>query len=432
MNDVRKLRVLMIAFEFPPSNGASVQRILSVYRQYLDAGYAVDVLTAHPSAYDNVQPLAEGMLPENPDGQIMRVIALDAQNDLAIGGKHIGRLATPDRWSKTWVPLSTLRGFMYARRYKPDLIWSSSPTPSPHIIARRIQLMTGAKWIADYRDPMPHLHRETPNSLRPQLEKIDEMVSLNVDMYTFATPEVKALYAARYNSREVDLHVMPNGYDAALLSSVAREVDSNEMQSLLFPKGIFNIYYAGVLYSDGRDPVPLFHALAQFVKENPDKPVNLVFQGVKNASDYTEIIAKLKIEHMVKFEPGVTFKEALKNMYLSDALLLIQGAKFNRQIPGKVYEYLATGKSIFLMTPKDSATYSASMSHDGVYHADSQGGVYRRLCDLVLPFFEQANDGSASKSNNRHSGYWERNIAHHSRQHSTKKLIAWSAELLKK
>ena len=98
MIEIKQRRVLMVVFEFPPSNGASVQRILSVYKGYLNAGYIVDVLTVHPFAYENVQPMSSDLLPENPHGQIMRVPALDALLQISVKGKHIGSLAYPDRW----------------------------------------------------------------------------------------------------------------------------------------------------------------------------------------------------------------------------------------------------------------------------------------------------------------------------------------------
>lgn len=423
--DDRKPRVLMVVFEFPPSNGASVQRILSVYRGYLNAGYIVDVLTAHPFGYENVQMIPEGLLPHNPHGKIMRTLTVDALYQLSFKGKHIGSLAYPDRWGKTWVPLSTIRGFIYSRQHKPDIIWSSSPTPSPHIIASRIQSMTGAKWIADYRDPMTHLQRQTPDKLGKMLQKIDENVLAKADMLTFATPEVRDMYAERANRHDGDFQTMPNGYDAELLSSVHDEVVKSDQQSNVFSPDAFNIYYAGVLYTEGRDPVPLFEALAEFVKSHPDKPINMVFQGTKNASDYDDIISQLGLGSVVKFVPGAPFRDAIKNMYLSDALLLIQDARFNRQIPGKLYEYLATGKSILLKSPKESATSQEAAPYEGVFQVDEKASIYRNLCDIVLPFFEQKCDDDKSKTINS----WDRDTEFHSRQHHVKKLIAWSESL---
>ena len=45
--------ILMVAFEFPPSNGASVPRIESFYRYLKAWGWQVIVLTAKHHAYVN-------------------------------------------------------------------------------------------------------------------------------------------------------------------------------------------------------------------------------------------------------------------------------------------------------------------------------------------------------------------------------------------
>jgi hypothetical protein len=44
----------MIAFEFPPSNGASVPRIESFYRYLKQWGWKVVVLTASSKAYQRI------------------------------------------------------------------------------------------------------------------------------------------------------------------------------------------------------------------------------------------------------------------------------------------------------------------------------------------------------------------------------------------
>lgn len=44
--------LLMVAFEFPPSNGASVPRIESFYRYLKKWGWRVVILTASEQAYE--------------------------------------------------------------------------------------------------------------------------------------------------------------------------------------------------------------------------------------------------------------------------------------------------------------------------------------------------------------------------------------------
>jgi hypothetical protein len=52
---------------------------------------------------------------------------------------------------------------------------------------------------------------------------------------------------------------------------------------------------------------------------------------------------------------------------------------FNSQIPGKVYEYLATGKPIMLKTPDNSATANVVTDYNGVYIAYDKDSLLRQL-----------------------------------------------------
>ena len=91
-----KKRVLMIAFEFPPCNGSSIQRIISVYNGFVKMGWDVDVITASDMAHKNISNSDVSLL-SNPNGSIKRVFALDAQRHLSFKGKHFGCLSSPDR-----------------------------------------------------------------------------------------------------------------------------------------------------------------------------------------------------------------------------------------------------------------------------------------------------------------------------------------------
>ena len=51
----------------------------------------------------------------------------------------------------------------------------------------------------------------------------------------------------------------------------------------------------------------------------------------------------------------------------ADGLLIVQGALFNNQIPGKLFEYIRSGKPIVAFTPHLGAT---SQVLDGVEMAD--------------------------------------------------------------
>jgi glycosyltransferase involved in cell wall biosynthesis len=421
-------RVLMIVFEFPSGNGASVQRIMSVYKSFLESGYIVDVLTAKEYAYEKTSKELTNLLPSNPYGKIIRTMALDALRHLSLKGKHLSFTAKPDRWAKTWVPSAIFAGKKHIEKYPPDLIWSSFPTPSTQTIALKLLEYVDAKWISDLRDPSGYLHQvEIPNSMLFVHEQ-NKRMNQEADAITCATAEIKTLYESRFpQTRSGVYSIMENGFDQELLDSTKSMISKSTDKSSIFSIDKLSIYYAGVLYSDGRDPEMIFNALKEVKRLFPNQPCELIFQGAGAGSDYKSSILELGLEHVVKFIPGVAFTESLKNMLNADVLLLIQDEKFNKQVPGKIYEYLATGKPILLKTPLNSATHVVGKEHSGVYHASSLDATTEIITDLLHAKFIYDNKNLPIDKNLL---YYDRDVSKHSRQHHVENLISIARKLI--
>lgn len=408
----------MVVFEFPPSNGSSVQRILSVYNGFIQAGWDVDVLTAKEYAYSNVSEIEPGLLPVNEGGQIKRTFALDVMRHLSFKGKHLSSMVRPDRWGLTWTISATMAGKKIISNNVPDLIWSSAPTPSPHVIANELSRKSGAPWIADYRDPMPYLHRPTETSLDLLHRKIDGKVRQNASLCTFATEETMEIYKSEFKDCIINgkYDVMKNGFDSDLMEATKQTLKDEDFSLTPFKENCFSFYYAGVLYDNGRDPVPLFKALSYFKKSNPTFDFELVFQGAGDGAKFKEKLKELDLELEVSFKDGVSFSSALRNMLFADALVLIQGAEFNTQVPGKVYEYLASGKPILLNTPKESATSLASSSYPGVFTGISSENIGNNLNNIFYDFENNINS-------------YNRDVSAHSRKKHVANLLEWANNL---
>lgn len=386
----RQKRMLIVAFETPPSNGASVQRIISVYEHFIKAGWIVDVLTAAPQAYERT--LDDGYV-FAPESTIIRAPALDVHRHMSFKGKYFGPLVRPDRWGLTWKVSSKFACLSHIIKKRPDVIWSSSPIPSVHEIAIWLKKKTDAFWIADYRDPMSHLQGGKDASLNRLLAKIDKQTVRLADLLTFATEEMLDTYIKHYPDFPVSQkgQVIKNGFVEQRFSEFTN--------APLERSGSLSLYYAGVLYPNGRDPSPLFDAISK------KTDVSLTFQGAGDGLEYAKKIQTLNILDRVSFKPSVSFGEAIKNMSLSDALVLIQGERFNAQIPGKLYEYLRTGKPILLITPQGSATDIEAKRFDGVYQCSTSQEIETAL--------------SCIASGDR---WHKRDVSEFSREHQAKKL----------
>jgi glycosyltransferase involved in cell wall biosynthesis len=370
--------LLMIAFEFPPSNGASVPRIESFYRYLKQWGWKVIVLTAKPHAYVNKDNTYE----DKSDDLIFRTTALDVQRQLSYKGKYLEVMATPDRWGLTWIPSALIKGKELVKTYKPDIIWSSSPIPSTHYIANKLSKKSNTPWVADYRDPFHYMNGTAGKWLDRFHKKIDQTTLNNASHLTFATTGVRDLYVNKYKSLiNAKSTVIENGYDEANFEKLKGIKDT----STPFDDNKFTLYYSGVLYPNGRDPVPVFEALSELKSQNKISEQNfeLVFQGAGIGEEFKKVLTQLNIQNLVKFIEPVSFIRALNNMTQADTLLLIQDKRFNKQIPGKVYEYLRTNKPMLVKADPDGETAKLAMQFEGVELAYARNSLTLSLQKFI-------------------------------------------------
>ncbi|WP_348680804.1 glycosyltransferase [Alteromonas mediterranea] len=378
--------LLMIAFEFPPSNGASVPRIESFYRYLKQWGWKVVVLTASSKAYQRI----DNSYQDGKDDLVYRAMALDVPRHLSIKGKYLSSLEMPDRWGLTWIPCALVKGKKLLKQYKPDVVWSSSPIPSTHYIAQKLSSEGNIPWVADYRDPFHYMNGSAGKRLDKQHRKIDSQTLKQASKLTFATQQVRDLYCKEYGELvSKKSMVIENGFDESNFKKLA---ELPAMESPFSPNK-FSLYYSGVLYAHGRDPKPIFNALALLQSEGKINEDNfeLIFQGAGDGQDFLHHLDGLGIAKLVKFIPPVSFIYALSNMMQCNALLLIQDERFDKQIPGKLYEYLRTQKPLLVKSPTGSATQTLAANHAGVVSCYSEAESKFALLTIIEQKKEKIN-----------------------------------------
>jgi glycosyltransferase involved in cell wall biosynthesis len=369
--------LLMVAFEFPPSNGASVPRIESFYRYLKKWGWKVIVLSAKPHAYVNI----DNTYKDNTDDLIYRTTAFDVQHQLSFQGKYLEIMATPDRWGLTWIPSAIIKGRQLVKKYRPDVVWSSSPIPSTHYIANKLATKAAVPWVADYRDPFHYMNGSAGQWLDKFHKRIDQTTLKNAAHLTFATSAVKDLYQSKYKDLISEKStVIENGYDEANF----QKLENLEDKATPFADTKFTLYYCGVLYPNGRNPIPIFEAISALQDQGIINRNNfeLIFQGAGDGHEFTDTINKLKLQELIKFIEPVPFIKALNNMIHADALLLIQDSRFNKQIPGKVYEYLRTQKPLLVKADPNGETAKLAMQFSAVEVAYDQKSITTSLSRL--------------------------------------------------
>ena len=334
----------MIAFHLPPAAmGSGHLRTLGFARHLAGFGWDPIVLSVRPFAYPSVAPVSADAIRE--EFVVARALALDARRHFGIGGKYPAFLAQPDRWNSWW-PAAVLQGLRLVRRHRVRAIWSTYPIMTAHCIAHTLAGMTRLPWIADFRDPVSSsVEAGNPYTIASQ-QRWERRVLRRATRTVFTTPGAMRDYSERYPavSDESRLALIPNGYDENGFADLPSAPHPRNGRPLM-------MLHSGLLYPEGRNPVPFLTALARLKASGAVGvgSLKVVFRAGGSEISYAREIQRLGLEEMVILAPHVSNRKALEEQSLADALLLFQGSRYDRQIPAKVYEYLRIGRPIFAL-----------------------------------------------------------------------------------
>lgn len=340
-------RVLMIAFHFPPVSGSSgVQRSLRFAQSLPGLGWQPTVISAHPRSYERTSPDLLRDIPETV--KVVRAFSFDAVRTLSVGGRYPGFLARPDRWWP-WRIGALVAGLKLLREQRFDVIWSTYPIPTAHLVAAALHERSGVPWVADFRDPMAQDgYPEDPKTWRA-FKSIEERTVARATRSVFTTSGAAQAYRELYRDLPSDRFVViENGYDEQTFASARRQGTHDEA---LHP-GRVTLLHSGIVYPSERDPTHLLQALAKLKVDGTIDRHNFCVRF--RASEHDGLIRRLAeasdVMDLVELLPPVPYGEALEEMLRADALLVLQASNCNAQIPAKLYEYLRAERPILALT----------------------------------------------------------------------------------
>ena len=362
MGEVMVKRVLMIAYHYPPMRGSSgIQRTLK-FSQYLpDSGWQPMVLSAHPRAFVNPGNDQIGDIPDSV--LVRRAFALDTSRHLSIRGSYPGTLALPDRWVSWWFG-AVPAGWSMIRKYRPEVIWSTYPIATAHLIGLTLQRLTGLPWVADLRDPMTDEGYPSNRLTRRVYQWIEKKTIRHCARAVCTTPGAIETYRRRFPEIPASrFALIENGYDEDNFADAASDIAPGVADSKRLV-----LVHSGVIYPSERDPEPLFQALAALLEMGKIGPDN--FQLVLRATGHDDYLAKLiaryNIGGVVTLAPHVPYREALSEMLSAGGLLILQASNCNHQVPAKLYEYLRARRPILALTDPLGDT-AATLRQAGIH-----------------------------------------------------------------
>ena len=371
---------------FPPAGGGGVQRSLKL-AQYLPAlGVETHVLAPDDPKWVHTDPELRvptqawihrarylGPRARKPAEELRATDGLDRA--LLQARVTARRLLLPDA-SVTWNLTAIPAAIRIVRREGIDAVITTSPPPSVHFVGAAVQRATGARWIADLRDPLvanQHRRDDTAAARARQAatEQVAKLVARRADAVTCVSEaiadEVRGLHARG------PVRVISNG------------CDFDDFAGLEYVPGKrFRITHTGSFFGK-RDPRPFLEAFKQ-----ADLDAVARFVGDFRSTD-REWAEALGLGDRLELVPYAPRGESLRLQRDSEALLLLvpdAGGRGKGVLSGKVYEYLAAGRPILAVVPPDGAA-AALVRETGagvVVAPDDVEGIRAALVDLQARF----------------------------------------------
>ncbi|MES1930681.1 hypothetical protein SADO_15574 [Salinisphaera dokdonensis CL-ES53] len=376
---------LFIAYDFPPSSSSTGQlRTLAFCRHLPDFGWQPAVLTATANAYPRIDRSSLAAIPDATE--VARAFAFDAKKVMGLRGNYPVWVAQPDRWWSWWFA-GVIRGLAAIRRHKPQVIWSTYPITTAHLIGLTLHRLTGLPWIADFRDPVGTSVLKSPLTDRTRAW-VERATVAHCARGVFTTRGAAELYRQRFPEKtDATWQVIPNGYDEGDFSDLA---DAAPPAASGRP---VKLLHSGVLYREHRDPQAFFVALAKLKAEGLVRADNLVvvLRASGNEAHYDSVIRSMGIEDIVRLEPAIPYREALAEQMGADGLLLWQGERYNRQIPAKVYEYFRTGRPMLALVEPGGDT--ANLVDDMIDGAYAPMNDADRIREQLMQFLTSIRSG---------------------------------------
>jgi glycosyltransferase involved in cell wall biosynthesis len=401
------VKVLLVTRHFPPGGGGGVQRPLKFATHLPALGIETHVLA--PDVPGSLLADAELELPTQAWIHRVRYVGpragrpaerLLAKRGLARVGTQAAllgrRLLVPDEnvpWSTFALPVAV----RLVRREKIDVVLTTSPPPSLHLLGAAVKRATGAAWVADLRDPLTsHPHRRGYES---QLARLKEASVGGVGR--LVASQADAIVAASDAIAEEARGLEPKGK----VVTIANGCDFDDFAGLVHhPSDRLRITHAGHFHGK-RDPKPFLQALAELGLED----VVVRFAGDFREADRT-YAESLALGDRLELLGDVSRRRSLELQRDSEALLLLvpeSGGRGRGVLTGKIYEYLAAERPILAVVPSDGA--AAQLVREtgaGVVVAPDDVEAMR---EALLDLHRRWRDGSLDDTSL--SGEWRQRLA---------------------
>lgn len=407
-------RVLILAYYFPPIAASGSMRPVGFCNHLMENGYYPHVLTtdwrdAHPPVA--IDPSLENLIPDGV--RIDRLSHVNLLKELlelrsrfrskVHGGGHgdspevpvdatppspIKRLKRdmmnrlflfPDH-QKPWIHAVNRHVKGLGRQERPDLVFATGNPWSALIAGQQVARYLSVPFVADFRDPWSQNPKPPlSDSLGRKAVVWERKILKDADCVVANTRELADAFAQEVPESSNKIVTITNGYHDGIFP------DGRIAEQSRVADAKIELSHFGSVY-ELRSPIKLLQAIQQLWKAGvvTKEDIRVRFIGAWIVEDVAcnRLAAELETAGLITREPPVAHDAYLNRLAAAQNLLILQQA-FPLQIPGKIYEYIASGRPMIIVGGEGATANLVARHRLGLTFPNSIDQLAEGLRDLV-------------------------------------------------
>lgn len=348
-----KNNLLIITHAYPPKGGGGVQRIVKFAKYLKDFGWHATVVSPKGK---NIPWVDEKRLNEVKNISSIKVPISNTGADLI---SKIKRKLIPIDAFYHWTN-DVLNTLQETETTPFQLIFTSGPPHSVHLIGAKISKQFNLKWVADFRDHFTLSPEYKPSSFIHNYinKKFERKIYQYADGIITNTLTNKGDVFENFRNINKDkIHTIYNGYDHADLATSGKKIN--------WSKDKVNYIYLGGLRGDHIDGV-FYKTLSNAIKQKPEIANELKIHILGDYSRKGDLIEKLNLSNIINLINYVPFDEVGDYLEAADAGITWQRDRiaYKGTVAGKVYDYIGKQLPIFSIGQDEGEIFNILNDHN--------------------------------------------------------------------
>ena len=370
-------RVLIISYYWPPTGGSGVQRWVKFAKYLPSEGWQPVIYTPENPEQLATDASLEAEIPAEAEiikthiiepyelykkflrksghsKEAVEVNPVNAQNKSFLQKVAMwvrGNLFLPDPRC-LWIGTSVSYLKKYLKEHPVDLIVSTGPPQSMHIIGMKLARQTGLPWIADFRDPWTRIFYFKHLSMTRTTERWHKKMEKKVLDAASAVVAVSPLVQQEFQEMtQTPVELITNGFDECDFAGAAcTEAAGGRDKD-------FIITHTGLFAADG-NPSVLWETLRDKCIKDPVFKDRLKIKLIgKTDRQITESIEAAGLGENLTDMGYQPHDKAVEEQRRASLLILPlrKEPEYKAVLPGKLYEYLASWRPVLGIGQPDGA-----------------------------------------------------------------------------